>query len=70
MRLEDLSPEQIKLAKACSTREERLAFIADNGIDLTDEEMDALAGDTGLFSGLFSGQKENCCGIAKKGTHG
>ena len=70
MRLEDLSPEQIKLAKACSTREERLAFIADNGIDLTDEEMDALAGGTGLFSGLFSGKKENCCGIAKKSTHG
>ncbi len=44
MRLEDLSPEQIEQAKRCETPEERMAFITGNDIDLTDEQMDAIAG--------------------------
>ena len=37
MKFEELSPEQIERAKKCETLEERMAFIADEGIELTSE---------------------------------
>ena len=44
MRFEDLTPEQIEKAKKCETREERMAFIKENGIELTDEQLESVAG--------------------------
>ncbi len=39
-----MTPEQLEEAKALQTPEEMLAYARDNGIDLTDEEMDVVAG--------------------------
>ncbi len=44
MRIEELSSEQVERAKGCETDEERKAFIAENGIDLTDEQLEDIAG--------------------------
>ena len=44
MRIEELSPELIEKANACTTYEERMAFINENEIELTDEQMEALSG--------------------------
>lgn len=50
-----MSPEQAEQARRCETSEERMAFISDNDIDLTDEQMDAIAG------GLFEKDKDSIC---------
>ena len=44
MRIENMTPEQIEQAKKCETPEERLAFVKENGIELTDEQLDAMSG--------------------------
>ena len=44
MRFDELSPEQAEQAKKCETREERLAFIRENGIELNDEQLEAVSG--------------------------
>lgn len=44
MRFEDLTPEKIEQAKECKTADERLAFVKENGIELTGEQLDVLAG--------------------------
>ena len=44
MKLEDLSPELQEKAKACTSPEEILALAKDQGIELTDEELQAVAG--------------------------
>ncbi len=55
MRTQDMTPEQIEKAKALQTPEEMFAYARDNGIDLTDEEMDAIAG--GSF-GIWSSEQK------------
>lgn len=37
MRFEEMNPEQVEKAKSCETTEERMAFVKENGIELTDE---------------------------------
>ena len=44
MKLNELTPELEEQAKQCTTREERLAFISDNGIELTDEQLEMVSG--------------------------
>ena len=44
MRLEDMTPKMIEQAKGCETDEERLAFIQENGIELTDEQLEGISG--------------------------
>ena len=44
MRLYELRPELAEQAKQCTTREERLAFIRDNEIELTDEQLELING--------------------------
>jgi hypothetical protein len=39
-----LTPELIEKAKKCETLEERMAFIEDNGIELSDEQLESIAG--------------------------
>ena len=41
---ENLTDEQIERAKACETAEDILAFAADEGYELSDEELDAING--------------------------
>ena len=44
MRFEELTPEMTEQAKKCETAEERRAFIEENGIELTDEQLQSIAG--------------------------
>ena len=44
MRFEDLTPEKIEQAKKCETADERMAFVKENGIELTGEQLEAIAG--------------------------
>ena len=44
MNLEDLSPELQEKAKACKTVEDILTLAKDEGMELSDEELDAIAG--------------------------
>jgi hypothetical protein len=41
---ENLSEEQIARAKQCKTQEEFLSLVGTEGIDLTEEQMDAFSG--------------------------
>lgn len=47
MRIKDLSPEQRKKARACNTPEEMLEFVKEEGLDLSPEQLDAIAGGNG-----------------------
>lgn len=40
MDFSNLTPEQIEQAKKCASPEERLAFIKENGVELTDEQLE------------------------------
>ncbi len=44
MRTEDMTPEQLEEVKSLQTPEEMFAYAKDNGIDLTEEEMDSISG--------------------------
>ena len=44
MKIEDVSPEIIEKAKACETPEQIFALAKEEGIELTDEQMDIIAG--------------------------
>ena len=61
MKFEDLTPEQIEQAKKCETPEERMAFIEENGIELSDEQLEDIAGgDAG------SGSGGGCTGLGRR----
>lgn len=47
MNIEDLSPETIEKAKACKTPEELFALAKEEGIELTEEQIQAIAGGGG-----------------------
>ena len=57
MKFEELTPEQIEKAKRCETREERMAFIKENGIELTDEQLESVAGDASSCRGSSLARK-------------
>ena len=44
MRFDQMTPELREKAQKCETAEERMAFIEDSGIELTDEQLDGIAG--------------------------
>ena len=44
MNLEDLNPEQIEKAKSCKTPEEVLAYAKEEGFELSDDQLDGIAG--------------------------
>lgn len=44
MNLDNITPEQRRKAAACKTSEELLALAKEEGVDLTDEQLDAIAG--------------------------
>ena len=52
MNLEDLSPEQIEKAKACTSREEFLKFVEEEKLELSLDDLDGAAGGWGS-SGEF-----------------
>ena len=44
MKFEDLTPEQMEQARECKTPEDMLALAKQGGYQLTDEELDLIAG--------------------------
>ena len=44
MKFDELSSEQADLARSCKSPEERLSFIKESGIELTDEQLEAISG--------------------------
>ena len=44
MNLDSITPEQRRKAAACKNGEELLALAKEEGVDLTDEQLDAIAG--------------------------
>ena len=44
MDIKDLTPEQIEKAKACKTAEELLELAKAEGVELSDEQLDGIAG--------------------------
>ena len=57
MRIEDLTNEQIERAKACTTREERLAFLKENSIEIPDDLLDEVAGGAAF---TFESDNDDC----------
>ena len=49
MRFEDLTPELQEKAKSCSTPEEMFALAKEEGMELTDEELEAVSGGDSPF---------------------
>ena len=44
MNFEDLTPEQQEKARACKSKEELIELAKSEGVDLTDEQLSAVAG--------------------------
>ena len=51
MKFEDLTPEQQEKAKGIKTVEEAMAFIKEESLDLSEEELDEIAGGKALPGG-------------------
>lgn len=49
MDFNELSPEQLEKAKACKTTEEFVALAKAEGVELTDDELDAVSGGIDWF---------------------
>lgn len=58
MKFEDLTPEQVEKANACKTPEDILALAKAEGYEISDEELEQIAG------GSFWDRPKNCpkCG--------
>ncbi len=52
MKIEDVSPEIIEKAKACETPEQIFALAKEEGIELTDEQMEIIAGGSKLHANI------------------
>ncbi len=66
MNIEDLTPEQLEKAKACTSPEELLALAKDAGYELTDDELDAVVGGRllGLADSAGDVKEPGACGTA------
>lgn len=51
MELNDLTPEQIEKAKACTDARELMELAKAENMELTDEQLEAIAGGTGATAG-------------------
>ena len=54
MKLDNLTPEQMEKAKACTSAEELMALAKEEGVELSDEQLEAVAG------GSWSGSNLDC----------
>ena len=62
MKLRDLTEEQIERAKACKTEEEIQAFLSENQIELTPEELEQISGGSWSIKDLWPKIKKWICG--------
>ena len=69
MKLEDMTQEKIDQAKACRTKEEILAFIQENSVDLSEEQMEQISGGYGDRETNSSGAKHRECSKSFDGDH-
>ena len=60
MRIDELTPELLEKAKKCESYEEKMAFISENEIELSDEQMEALSGGNKLKNHVKKTRKGNC----------
>lgn len=54
MKFEDLTSEQLAKAEACTSAEELIKLAADEGIELTDKQMEAITGGTAFTAGTYT----------------
>ena len=68
MSIEDFTPEQVEMAKACKTAEELFALAKQEGVELTDEQLDQVSGgvDWGVTENLEKIFNSGCprCGCS------
>ena len=53
MNFEDLTSEQLAKAEACTSAEELVRLAQEEGIDLTDAQMDAITAGTAITAGSY-----------------
>ena len=58
MDIKDLTPEQMEKARACSSADELIELAKAEGIELSDDQLDAVAG-----GGNWEGCPDNQCGV-------
>ena len=63
MNFEDLTPELKEKALACKTPEELLALAKEEGYELTDEELESIAG--GMECSWYCLKVVSCSNVAK-----
>ena len=55
MKLEDLTPELQERLKKCETPEELMGLVKEEGIELTEEQLEDIAGGRGFFKRVLLG---------------
>ena len=68
MRFEDLTNEQIEKAKACTTKEEKIAFLEEYNIEIPDDMLDEISG--GKKRRKTGGSDSNDCPYANGMNNG
>ncbi len=66
MNLDNLTPEQIEQAKTLRTTEELVKYAMENGVELTDEQMEKVAGGDVWDDAQFS--ETTCTNCGKRVT--
>ena len=67
MELTNLTPEQIEKAKACKTTDELAALAKSEGVELSDEELEAVSG--GSWVGIHMDCSTFSCGAWDCSVH-
>ena len=65
MNIENLTPEQIEKAKLCQTAEELVVFAEQEGIELSDAQLDSLSGGACWDKENNSGTSSGVCPYCK-----
>ena len=61
MRFEGLTPEQQEKAKACKTPEDFLALAKETGYELSDEELNSIAGGNASWDEIWDCIRDSPC---------
>ena len=59
MRFDQMTPELREKAQKCETAEERMAFVEESGIELTDEQLEAISGGNRTSKTFYKECEEN-----------
>ena len=62
MNLEDLTPEQMEKAKACKTADELVALAKSEGVELSDKQLEAIAGGDSNWDSIVDCEGQACYG--------